>query len=373
MAPSVASKFSETTARGWDCCRKGSSGLAVRLDAAATRSLGQPRFAVTPIQIAPIELTRDRAELRQLANVRTVGQQIIDIRRRGGRGVAATAAVKTHFSAQRGGPVGNQFRTSPASFTIWTLLARSPGGVDWCDSGLCGGGGVSSAEHRKALCFQRSSPSFPALATAWSDGFGRRGSGRRNEGCDPASGSFMAQVCATGAHRPASCGRNYSAYAENGAVTASIISLSTCARCCGTSRVRRARVDQRRAAVHRILRRSCWCGRGRALPLQPQRHLRDHAALEGELERTRALLAADSQVLVTWRAGDDRPEITGDSAIIAPTDTLARTSSRSMPGSTRRTPTTSARAVAALRMRGEAFAMPVTPRYPASRSPRTAA
>lgn len=63
---------------------QGSTGLAVRLDAAATRSLGQPRFAVTPLQIAPIELTRDRAELRQLASVRALGRQIIDIRRRGG-------------------------------------------------------------------------------------------------------------------------------------------------------------------------------------------------------------------------------------------------------------------------------------------------
>jgi hypothetical protein len=63
---------------------QGSTGLAVRLDAAATRSLGQPRFAVTPLQIAPIELNRDRAELRQLINVRTVGRQINEIRRRGG-------------------------------------------------------------------------------------------------------------------------------------------------------------------------------------------------------------------------------------------------------------------------------------------------
>jgi hypothetical protein len=63
---------------------QGSTGLAVRLDAAATRSLGQPRFAVAAIQIAPIELTRDRAELRQLATVRNLGRQIIDIRRRGG-------------------------------------------------------------------------------------------------------------------------------------------------------------------------------------------------------------------------------------------------------------------------------------------------
>ena len=60
-----------------------STGLAVRLDAAATRSLGQPRFAVTPLQIAPIELNRDRAELRQLANVRTVGRQLNEIRRGG--------------------------------------------------------------------------------------------------------------------------------------------------------------------------------------------------------------------------------------------------------------------------------------------------
>ena len=63
---------------------QGSTGLAVRLDAAATRSLGQPRFTVAALQIAPIELTRDRAELRQLATVRTLGRQIIEIRRRGG-------------------------------------------------------------------------------------------------------------------------------------------------------------------------------------------------------------------------------------------------------------------------------------------------
>jgi hypothetical protein len=36
------------------------------------------------LQIAPIELTRDRAELRQLVTVRTAGRQINEIRRRGG-------------------------------------------------------------------------------------------------------------------------------------------------------------------------------------------------------------------------------------------------------------------------------------------------
>ena len=88
-------------------------------------------------------------------------------------------------------------------------------------------------------------------------------------------------------------------------------------------------------------------------------HLRDHAALAGELERTRALLSADAQVFVTWRAGDDQPEITGNSAIIAPPETLpdilAFDAWLDAPDSY-----DLARAVAALRSRGEGFAMPVT-------------
>ena len=84
MAPWVALRVFSNDGGQLGLLSQGSTGLAVRLDAAATRSLGQPRFAVAPLQIAPIELTRDRAELRQLANVRTLGRQIIDIRRRGG-------------------------------------------------------------------------------------------------------------------------------------------------------------------------------------------------------------------------------------------------------------------------------------------------
>ncbi|HVG52272.1 MAG TPA: FecR domain-containing protein [Xanthobacteraceae bacterium] len=59
------------------------TGLAIRLDQALTRSLGQPRFAAVTLSIDPQELVRDRAEVRQLFNVRTLGRQIINIRRGG--------------------------------------------------------------------------------------------------------------------------------------------------------------------------------------------------------------------------------------------------------------------------------------------------
>jgi hypothetical protein len=57
------------------------TGLAVRLDAVATRSLGRPRFAATALRIDAQELVRDRAEVRQLVNIRTIGRQINSIRR----------------------------------------------------------------------------------------------------------------------------------------------------------------------------------------------------------------------------------------------------------------------------------------------------
>jgi signal transduction histidine kinase len=88
-------------------------------------------------------------------------------------------------------------------------------------------------------------------------------------------------------------------------------------------------------------------------------HLREHTAFESELERTRELLSADAQVFVTWRAGDDQPEIAGDSSIIAPADTLPDIlvfdAWLDAPDSHEL-----ARAVAALRTRGEGFSMPVT-------------
>jgi signal transduction histidine kinase len=44
---------------------------------------------------------------------------------------------------------------------------------------------------------------------------------------------------------------------------------------------------------------------------------RENAILRGELDRTRALLAVDRQVFVTWRADDALPETTGDLSVIA--------------------------------------------------------
>ncbi|MGZ5829661.1 MAG: FecR family protein, partial [Xanthobacteraceae bacterium] len=61
-----------------------STGFAVRLDQALSRSLGQPRFAAVAFQIAPAELARDRNQVRALFNVHTLGRQIINIRRGGG-------------------------------------------------------------------------------------------------------------------------------------------------------------------------------------------------------------------------------------------------------------------------------------------------
>jgi signal transduction histidine kinase len=46
-------------------------------------------------------------------------------------------------------------------------------------------------------------------------------------------------------------------------------------------------------------------------------HRRAHSTLQGELDRTRALLAVDPQIFVTWRADERMPEIAGDSTIVA--------------------------------------------------------
>ena len=61
-----------------------STGFAVRLDQALSRSLGQPRFAAVAFAIAPQELARDRNQVRQLFSVHTLGRQIINLRRGGG-------------------------------------------------------------------------------------------------------------------------------------------------------------------------------------------------------------------------------------------------------------------------------------------------
>ena len=44
------------------------------------------------------------------------------------------------------------------------------------------------------------------------------------------------------------------------------------------------------------------------------------AALQAQGDRLRALLFAEPQVLVSWAAGDDRPRISGDVALLVPAD-----------------------------------------------------
>lgn len=44
----------------------------------------------------------------------------------------------------------------------------------------------------------------------------------------------------------------------------------------------------------------------------------DNQALQSETDRLRALLFAEPQVLIAWSAGDERPDITGDTALLMP-------------------------------------------------------
>jgi hypothetical protein len=62
---------------------RASTGFAVRLDQALSRSFGQPRYAGAIFAIAPQELARDRSQVRALFSVHAVGRQIINLRRSG--------------------------------------------------------------------------------------------------------------------------------------------------------------------------------------------------------------------------------------------------------------------------------------------------
>lgn len=59
--------------------------------------------------------------------------------------------------------------------------------------------------------------------------------------------------------------------------------------------------------------------RTRLRAARTEAHLRsDNQALQLEADRFRALLFAEPQVLISWAAGDDRPDVSGDVAMLMP-------------------------------------------------------
>ena len=48
------------------------------------------------------------------------------------------------------------------------------------------------------------------------------------------------------------------------------------------------------------------------------RLLLENQALQAESDRFRALLFAEPQILISWHAGDDRPDISGDLSLLLP-------------------------------------------------------
>jgi len=51
-------------------------------------------------------------------------------------------------------------------------------------------------------------------------------------------------------------------------------------------------------------------------------------SLQGEADRFRALLFAEPQVLISWAAGDNRPQISGDTSLLMPQDSAQHSSQR---------------------------------------------
>jgi len=87
---------------------------------------------------------------------------------------------------------------------------------------------------------------------------------------------------------------------------------------------------------------------------QAEAHRNEIAALMDERDRANTLLNAEPQLLVLWSPNDDAPEIAGDAAIVAPAEPLAFDAWLDGEQAA-----ALARAVEALRAKGEAFAMPV--------------
>jgi signal transduction histidine kinase len=89
----------------------------------------------------------------------------------------------------------------------------------------------------------------------------------------------------------------------------------------------------------------------------------DFMALQAEIDRYKTLLLSEPQVLVAWAAADDRPEILGDSSIIAASPSMNLTPERVLAFGAWLEPAQAQRieqAVATLRAEGRAFVMTLT-------------
>jgi len=86
-------------------------------------------------------------------------------------------------------------------------------------------------------------------------------------------------------------------------------------------------------------------------------------SLEAEVDRYRALLFAEPQVLISWPAGDDRPDISGDVALVLPQDSPSLAPQRVLAFGTWLPPEPALQmdhAVDALRESGESFQLHLT-------------
>ncbi|MGB3864846.1 MAG: PAS-domain containing protein [Xanthobacteraceae bacterium] len=104
--------------------------------------------------------------------------------------------------------------------------------------------------------------------------------------------------------------------------------------------------------------------RTRIRALTTERRLRaDLHTAQAEADRTRALLFTEPQVLISWPAGSDRPDISGDIALLLPQDSHAATPQRVLAFGTWLPPEPALQmdhAVDALREAGEAFQLNLT-------------
>jgi signal transduction histidine kinase len=84
----------------------------------------------------------------------------------------------------------------------------------------------------------------------------------------------------------------------------------------------------------------------------------DIQSLQGEADRFRALLFAEPQILISWAAGDNRPQITGDTSLLLPQDSQHQSPQRILAFGTWLPPEPALQmdhAVDALREAGEGF------------------
>ena len=89
----------------------------------------------------------------------------------------------------------------------------------------------------------------------------------------------------------------------------------------------------------------------------------DIQVLQSEADRFRALLFAEPQILISWAAGDNRPQISGDTALLMPPDSQAHSPQRILAFGTWLPPEPALQmdhAVDALREAGEGFLLNLT-------------